>query len=86
MHCVHIGCLVLITAVLGAAEPAVDAAGDIKLKDFKPVSIYKVPQTTVPKAKYPAIDFHTHDYAKTAAEVDEWVAKMDAANVADPSS
>ncbi len=82
MHRVHIGCLVLITAVLGAAEPAVGAAGEIRLKDFKPVSIYKVPQTAVPKAKYPAIDFHTHDYAKTAAEVDEWVAKMDAANVA----
>lgn len=81
--CVHVCALVLIAGLLGAGEPAaIDAANEIKLKDFRPVSIYKVPQTMVPKARYPVVDFHAHDYAKTAEEVDEWVAKMDAANIA----
>jgi hypothetical protein len=30
---------------------------DLKLKDFRPVSIYKIPQTQIEKAKYPVIDF-----------------------------
>lgn len=33
---------------------------DIKLKDYRPVSIYKVPVTKVSMAKYPAIDVHVH--------------------------
>ncbi|HEX3132431.1 MAG TPA: hypothetical protein VHX44_02480 [Planctomycetota bacterium] len=63
--------LVLLVALLRAAEPAAGGAGDITLRDFRPVSLYNVPRTDVRKAKYPAIDFHTHDYAKTPAEVDE---------------
>ena len=33
---------------------------NLKVKDFKPVSIYKVPQSKILKAKYPVIDFHSH--------------------------
>src|SRR4051794_2048661 len=54
----------------------------LKLKDFRPVSIYKVPVTTIEKAKYPAIDFHSHDYPKTDAEVDQWVKTMDESGIA----
>jgi predicted TIM-barrel fold metal-dependent hydrolase len=50
---------------------------DLKLKDFRPISIYKTPQTKIEKAKYPVIDFHSHDYPKTEAQVDEWVKTMD---------
>lgn len=74
--------LVLLASLLGAGESAATPADEIRLKDYRPVPIYNVPRTEVRKARYPAIDFHTHDYAKTAAEVDEWVAAMDAANVA----
>jgi len=55
---------------------------DLKLKDFHPVSIYKTPQTKIEKAKYPVIDFHSHDYAKTDEQVDEWVKLMDAVGIA----
>jgi predicted TIM-barrel fold metal-dependent hydrolase len=51
------------------------------LKDFRPVSVYNVPQTTIDKARYPAIDMHAHDYAKTPEQVAEWVRDMDAAGV-----
>ena len=49
----------------------------ILLKDYAPKSSLVVPVTFVPKAKYPAIDVHTHVYARTPEEVDEWVRTMD---------
>jgi len=55
---------------------------DLKLKDFRPVSIYKTPQTKIEKAKYPVIDFHSHDYPKTDEQVDEWVKTMDQVGIA----
>jgi uncharacterized protein len=55
---------------------------NLKLKDYRPVSIYKIPQTKIEKAKYPAIDFHSHDYPKNDAEVDQWVKTMDETGIA----
>jgi hypothetical protein len=54
----------------------------LRLKDYRPVSIYKVPHTKIEKAKYPVIDFHSHDYPKTDAEVDQWVKTMNDAGIA----
>ena len=54
----------------------------LKLKDFRPVSIYKIPQNKIVKAKYPVIDFHSHDYPENDAEVDKWVKTMDEAGIA----
>jgi len=54
----------------------------LKLKDFRPVSIYKIPQTNIGRAKYPVIDFHSHDYPKTDEQVDEWVRTMDQVGIA----
>jgi predicted TIM-barrel fold metal-dependent hydrolase len=51
------------------------------LKDFHPKSVYNVPQTKIDKAKYPVIDMHTHDYAKSPEQVLEWIHAMDAAGV-----
>jgi len=55
---------------------------NLKLKDFHPVSIYKIPQTKVEKAKYQVIDFHSHDYAKSDAAVDQWIKTMDEVGIA----
>ena len=57
-------------------------ADTLKLKDFRPVSIYKIPITLVEKAKYPVIDLHTHDYPKTDAGVDEWIVTMNKKGIA----
>jgi len=54
---------------------------DLKVKDFRPVSIYNTPKHIVDRAKYNIIDFHTHDYPKTDAEVDEWVKTMDSVGI-----
>ena len=34
------------------------------------------------KQNIPVIDFHSHDYPKSDAEVDEWVKTMDAVGIA----
>ena len=47
---------------------------NLKLKDFRPVSIYKNPKTEIQKAKYPAIDVHSHDNENS--DVDKLVALM----------
>jgi predicted TIM-barrel fold metal-dependent hydrolase len=58
-----------------AAAPA--SPETILLKDYRPKSIYKIPVTSVPRAKFPVIDMHSHAYAKTPAEISQWVKNMD---------
>jgi hypothetical protein len=48
----------------------------ILLKDYRPKSIYKIPVTEIPKAKFPIIDMHSHPYAKTPREIEDWIANM----------
>jgi len=50
---------------------------EILLKDYRPKSIFNLPQTRVEKARYPIIDVHSHDYARTEADIDKWVRTMD---------
>ena len=56
-------------------------ADNLLLKNYRPVSIYKIPVTRVDKAAYPVIDVHSHDYAKTDAEIAQWVKNMDACGI-----
>jgi uncharacterized protein len=53
----------------------------ILLKDYRPKSIFKIPVTEIAKAKYPIIDMHSHPYAKTAQQIEEWVKTMDEVGV-----
>lgn len=50
---------------------------DLLLKDYDPVSIYKIPITTVNNSKFPLIDMHSHAYANSDKEISEWVKTMD---------
>ncbi len=50
---------------------------NILLKNFKPRSIYKIPITHVEKAEYTVIDVHSHAYAETKEQIDQWVLNMD---------
>ena len=76
--------------VLGACgtKASVDSANAIQqdsikdvstllLKDYRPQSLYKNNETFIEKAKYPVIDLHSHAYAKTEEELDDWVKTMD---------
>jgi predicted TIM-barrel fold metal-dependent hydrolase len=64
-----------------SSRPKAATPETLLLKDYRPQSIYKIPVTEVAKAKYPIIDMHSHPYAKTAAEIDEWVRNMDEVGV-----
>jgi uncharacterized protein len=73
--------LVVVLSII--TVPAIcQNVNDLKLKDYHPVSIYKIPEAKIEKAKYPVIDFHSHDYPKTDSELDEWVRTMDEAGIA----
>lgn len=49
---------------------------NLKLKNYRPVSIYNIPVTKVQTAKYPVIDMHSHDYASGPEEIENWVQTM----------
>lgn len=76
--------LILILTVafiaIGLSLSAQDA-NQLLLKDYRPVSIYKIPVTQVDKATFPVIDIHSHDYAKTDKEIAQWVKNMDACGI-----
>ncbi len=54
-----------------------DNADRILLKNYRPVSLYKVPVSHVNKAAFPVIDAHTHNYAKNEKELEQWIKNMD---------
>jgi predicted TIM-barrel fold metal-dependent hydrolase len=47
-------------APTATAAPAAAEAGSLALKDFQPKSMLHVPETRVPRARFPVIDIHTH--------------------------
>lgn len=52
----------------------------LKLKDWRPQSVFKIPVTEVKKAKYPVIDMHNHGVS-SAERAREMVRSMDATGV-----
>ncbi|MBS3772024.1 MAG: hypothetical protein KGY69_17355, partial [Bacteroidales bacterium] len=71
------GFLFMLT-VCGAVAQNPDS---MLLKDYDPESVYNIPQTHIPRAAYPVIDVHSHDYAANKEEVDQWVRIMDSAGI-----
>src|SRR5512138_905554 len=67
----------LFCAVLTLPVAAQTPPDQVLLKDYKPKSSFKIPETRVEKAKYRAIDVHSHNYAPQDADVDRWVKTMD---------
>lgn len=67
----------LLVASTSSFSQAPIPPDQLLLKDYRPKSIFNIPQTRIEKAKFPAIDAHAHVYAGTEAEVDRWVKVMD---------
>ncbi len=70
-------CLVLSLSAAGALIAQETSPEQILLKDFRPRSIYHVPVTPITRARFPVIDMHSHDYARTDKQVAQWVRTMD---------
>ncbi len=47
--------------IAAAQEGETDTPETLLLKDYRPESAYQIPQTQVDRARYPAIDMHSHD-------------------------
>src|SRR5207248_3109269 len=70
-------CAAVLVGSLSLVALAQTPPEEILLKDYKPRSIFKIPETRVEKARYAVVDVHSHDYARTDADVDRWVRTMD---------
>ncbi|HMI67852.1 MAG TPA: amidohydrolase family protein [Cyclobacteriaceae bacterium] len=82
MNSRHLYCILSMAFLIIFAMPAFPQdPTNLKLKDFNPISIYKIPQTKIGKAKYPVIDMHSHDYPKSDAGVEEWMKTMKEAGI-----
>lgn len=71
-----------------AAQPAatdmksrIAALEEMKLKDYDPQSIFRIPVTNVDKARFSVIDAHSHDYAMSDEQLRQWVATLDACGI-----
>jgi predicted TIM-barrel fold metal-dependent hydrolase len=53
----------------------------ILLRNYRPKSIYNIPVSHIEKAKFPVIDMHSHPYASSEKDLDQWVKNMDAAGI-----
>lgn len=71
----------LVEGKTGAGGEQEDDPTKILLKDYRPKSIYKIPVTKIERAKFPAIDMHSHPYAETPKEIEDWVKNMDLAGI-----
>jgi uncharacterized protein len=67
----------LMSILIVSLASAQTSPDEILLKNYKPRSIFKTPESRVERARYPVIDVHSHDYAPTEANVVRWVQTMD---------
>ena len=64
-------CSKLIGAAAGLTLLAAQELPDkLALKDYRPQSIFKIPETRIQKAKYPVIDVHYHSFQGKAGPAD----------------
>ena len=65
--------ILLVETIGGWAQSAPEK---LLLKNYRPESIYNIPRSDIKKSKFPVIDIHSHPYANSAAEIDQWVETM----------
>lgn len=56
-------------------------ADSLPLSHYNPVSIYNTPTSNINKAAFPIIDMHSHNYAETKQDIENWVKTMDKMNI-----
>ena len=49
----------------------------ILLKDYRPVSVFKVPEHSPTHPKFTVIDMHSHDYIEDEEGIRKWAALLD---------
>ena len=86
-HIILAAAAAVLAACCNAPQASDNFAANLKLTDYEPVSLFKLPEHHPAAAKFTAIDMHSHDvFAKTDGELDvetikEWVKLMDDNNI-----
>lgn len=73
--------LLMVGLIIPGMVSAQSSPENLLLKNYRPQSIYHIPRTHIQKAKYPAIDLHSHPYARGPEEIAQWVNNMDEAGI-----
>lgn len=69
--------IIIFILFIGTCLWGQDDPNHILLKNYRPVSIYKIPRTEIKRARFMAVDMHSHPYADGANEISQWVENMD---------
>ena len=73
---------VAVCAPLSGQAPRASIPPDqLLLKDYRPRSIFRMPQSRIERPRFPVIDMHSHAYAETEAEVATWVRTTEALGI-----
>jgi uncharacterized protein len=71
----------ILSALLSGDSFCQTSPDSILLRNYRPKSIYNIPVTHLEKAKFPVIDMHSHPYALSEQDLNQWVKNMDAAGI-----
>ena len=63
------------------AATEADFASELKLSDYRPVSVFKIPVSDIRQASFPVIDMHSHAYVDNVEDLQQWVKDMDENNI-----
>ena len=75
-------CLLLVASCSSTKSVSPqDVADTLKLKDYEPVSVFRLEEHHPSAARFSAIDFHSHAYRKDEAGIREWVKILDENNI-----
>jgi predicted TIM-barrel fold metal-dependent hydrolase len=70
-------CLLLLAFLNCQVEKPVEKSPEtLLLKNYRPQSLYRTPTTHIEKARFSIIDVHSHPYAESPQEVEQWVENM----------
>jgi predicted TIM-barrel fold metal-dependent hydrolase len=82
LHQIHRMFFGVITIAFSSISFGQSSPTELLLKNFKPQSIFKIPEAGIQKAKFPIIDMHSHDNSSTVEDIARWVKIMDSAGIA----
>ncbi len=72
----------LMLVLLAPLAPGRASAQEVLFQDYDPPSTLVVPEHSVPRAKYPFVDVHSHQFRMPDQDLSELVAAMDELNMA----
>jgi predicted TIM-barrel fold metal-dependent hydrolase len=81
------GCTAALLTLPAGGQPSRERPGPrdepiMTVDEYEPHSTLVVPQNPVPRAKFPFVDVHSHQWRPTPEDVDQLIRDMDAMNMA----